>query len=297
MTEQDSIVCVNGEYLPRSTARIDPFDFGWRRGWVVYDSAPVLKGYVFKLDTHIKRLWNSMLAAKITPPFTQTEAKEILIETVRRNGLQDATTWIYVSYGILSASGYFGVPTVPTYLVIAVPYLQFGGQEAQEKGIKAFIPSVRAIPPQCIPPQLKHINRLPYNLADMEAQAAGAQAPIVLDIHGYVTENNAANVWMVKDGGLYTPSADGILQGITRETIFEIAQEQGILASEKKLTPYDLYTADEIFFSSSSGGIIPVVGISDRIISIGQPGEMTKRISKLYFTIHDSKKYGTAVYS
>ncbi len=297
MAEEDLIVCANGEYLPRSKARIDPFDFGWRRGWVVYDSAPVLNGYVFKLDKHIERLWNSMLAAKITPPFTKDKAKEYLIETVKRNGLQDATTWIYVSYGVLTGSGYFGVPTKPTYLIIAVPYLWFGGKEAQERGIRAFIPSVRAIPPQCIPPQLKHIDRLPYDLADAEAQAAEAQAPIVLDIHGYITENNAANVWLVKDGKLHTPSADGVLQGITRETIFEIAQENGIPAFDTKLTPYDLYTANEVFFSSSSGGIIPVIKISDRKIGDGTPGKMTKKISTLYFALHKSKKYGTPVYT
>lgn len=107
MAEEDLIVFANGEYLPRSKARIDPFDFGWRRGWVVYDSAPVLDGYVFKLDKHIDRLWNSMLAAKITPPFTQEEAKDYLIGTVKKNGLRDATTWIYVSYGVLATGGFF----------------------------------------------------------------------------------------------------------------------------------------------------------------------------------------------
>lgn len=236
-----------------------------------------------------------MVAAKIKPPFTREEAKEAIIETVRRNGLKDSGTWIYVSYGVLTAPGYFGVPTTPTYLVIAVPYLWFGGVQAQKAGMKVFISSVRAIPSQSIPPQLKHVNRLAYNLADVEAQAAGADAPIVLDINGYVAEHNAANVWLAKNSKLYTPSIDGVLGGITRETIFEIARANGIEAVERHLAPFDLYTADEVFFSTSAGGVVPVIEINRRKIGGGKPGVLTKRLQKLYFELHESKKYGTPV--
>ncbi len=297
MDGKELIVCANGEYLPRSKARIDPFDFGWRRGWVVFDAAAVWKGYFFKLDRHVERLWNSMLAAKIEPPMNKQGIKEVFIETVRRNGLKDAECLFYVSYGVpTAADNPFDCPKKTTFVAIAFPYYWFGGIEAQKVGIRVIISSVRSLPPQCVSPRMKHINRLNINLADAEAQAANVDAPILLDIDGYIADNNACNVFLAKDGKLYTPSEEGVLGGITKETVFEIAQREGIPFSGTNLSSYHLYTADEVFFSSTAGGIIPVVEISGRKIGDGKPGSLTKRLNKIYFEMHERGEYGTPVY-
>lgn len=298
MKEKEQVVCINGEYLPRSKARIDPFDYGWRRGWVVYDSPAVWKGYFFKLDQHIERLWHSMLVTKIEPPMSKQETKEALAETVRRNGLKDAMCPIFVSYGALggpSGMDYFGAIPKTTFFIMAVPYNWIGGIEAQDVGARAIISSIRNLPPQCVPPRLKHINRLCFDLADVEAKAAKVKVAILLDIDGYVTETNGTNVFLAKDGKIYTPS-EGVLLGITRETVFEIAQREGIPASATKVRPYDLYTADEVFLSSTAGGMIPVVEIGGRQIGDGKPGSLTKRLQKLYFEMHETGECGTPVY-
>jgi len=296
MKDKESIVYVNGDYLPRSEARIDPFDYGWRRGWVVYDTWVVWRGHFFKMDDHLERLWRSLRAAKIDFAMSKQEVKTRLIETVRRNGLREAIVWAYVSYGVPTESGYLLPPAKPSVLIVATPFFLLGGDEVREKGMRIIISSVRSLPSECVDPRLKHINRLNMNLAEVEAKAANADAPILLDINGYVTENNFANVCLIKDGTIYTPP-EGVLGGITKETVFEIAQRVGIPASERRLTPYDLYNADEVFLSTSVNGIIPVVEISGRKIGDGKPGTLTQRLSKLYWQMLENKEYGTPIYT
>ena len=297
MVTKEPIVYINGEYLPRSKARIDPFDYGWRRGWVIYDATSVWKGYFFKLDRHIERLWHSLRMAGIEPPMSKDEAKEVFIETVKRNGLQDANVWIYISYGVPTASGYTVPPAKPTVLSVAVPFLWLFGVDAAETGVRAIISSIRSVPSQCIDPRLKHVNRMNVNLADLEAKAANVDAPILLDTDGYVTENNVANVLLAKDGKIYTPPDGAVLSGITRETVLEITQREGIPAVEMGLRPYDLYNADEVFFSTSGAGIIPIVEISGREIGVGKPGPLAHKLNRLYWEMRERREYGTAVYA
>lgn len=296
MKQQEPIVYANGEYLPRSKARIDPFDYGWRRGWVVYDATSAWKGYFFKLDRHIERLCRSLRMAKIELPLSKQEIRDIFIETVKRNNLQDANVWIYVSYGVPIAGGYTVPKSKPTVISVAVPFLWLFGENAQKVGVKTIISSIRSLPAECVDPRLKHINRMNINLADLEAQAANVDAPILLDMNGHVTENNVANVFLAKDGGIYTP-AEGILGGITRETILEMARKENIPAVETGLRTYDLYNADEVFFSTSGSGVIPIVEISGRKIGDGKPGPLAQRLSRIYWEMRERREYGTPIYA
>lgn len=295
MSTPELIVYVNGEYLPRSQARIDPFDYGWRRGWVVYDVWAVIGGSFFKMDSHLERLWHSLNAAKIVLPMSKETVKKALIESVRQNGLRDAVVSMYVSYGVPTAGGYNMPSARPTVIITVAPFFKYGGDKVQESGMKVIISSVRAIPAECIDPRLKHVNRLPMNLADIEAKAANVDAPIMLNTNGYVTENNFANVFIVKNGKIYTPS-EGVLGGITKEVLFEIAQREGIPAAEAGLLPYDLYNADEVFFSSSVGFVIPITEIGGRKIGNGKPGPLTRRLFKLCEDMVQRKEYCTPVY-
>lgn len=297
MEKKEPIVYINGEYLPRSKARIDPFDYGWRRGWVVYDATAAWKGYFFKLEQHIERLWRSLRMARIDMPLSREEAKQVFIETVKRNGLRDANVWMYVSYGVPTAGGYILPPAKPTVMSLAVPFLWLFGMEAQKVGIKAIISSIRSLPPQCVDPRLKHVNRMNMCLAEAEAKAANTDTPILLDMDGCVTENNVANVFVIKDGKIYTPSEGGVLSGVTRETFLEIARGAGIPASETGLRPYDLFNADEVFLSNSATGTVPIVEISGRRIGNGKPGAFTQKLHGLYWKMRERKEYGTPIYT
>lgn len=264
---------------------------------MVYDAVTCWKGKFFKLDKHIERLWTSLRIARIEPPFSKQEAKQIFIEVVKRNSLIDANVWVYISYGVPSGGGYWGTarPAKPTVLSVAIPHVWFGGAEGQKAGTTTIISSIRSIPAQSVDPRLKHVNRLHMNLADLEARSAHVDAPILLDIDGYVTENNFSNVFAVKHGRIYTPS-EGILLGITRETLLEIAHREKIPAFEARLRPYDLFDADEVFLSSSSAGTVPVVEISGRKIGDGKPGPVTQNLAKLYWEMRERGEYSTPVY-
>jgi branched-chain amino acid aminotransferase len=297
MTQKEPIVYVDGQYLPRSKARIDPFDYGWRRGWVVYDAWVVWKGYIMMVNAHIDRLWRSLRMAKIEVSMSKAEAIEVLLETVRRNNLKEAEVWMYISYGVPTTSDYNMPPAAPTILVVASPVAQVGDTEMEKKGVKVIISSVRSMPSQCLDPRLKHINRLHMNLADVEARAAGVDAPILLDINGYVTENNFANVFVVKNGKLYTPTLEGALGGITRGFFFEMAARNGIPVEEARLTTYDLYNADEVFFSGSSSGALAIVEIGGRAINAGKPGPITLMLNRLYWEAFEGSEFVTPIYT
>lgn len=142
---------------------------------------------------------------------------------------------------------------------------------------------------------IKHFNRLHFYLAQLEAIDAGVDDVLLLDIEGYVSECRAANIFALVGGRLYTP-AGGILRGITRETVFEIAAREGIDASETQMTLYDFYCADEVFTCTTAGGIIPVVEIDGRAIGDGRPGPLTTRIRDLYWQMHVDGEYATPVY-
>ena len=151
-----------------------------------------------------------------------------------------------------------------------------------DKGFKLAAVSVRKIPAMCFDPRVKSLNYLANIMARMEAQASGADEAIMLDIHGYVAEGSADNIFMVKNGELYTPSVQDALEGITRATVIELAGRIKIKVHETKLTMYDVYVADEIFVTGSGAGIVGVTEVDKRVISGGKKGPITKKISEAY---------------
>jgi branched-chain amino acid aminotransferase len=153
---------------------------------------------------------------------------------------------------------------------------------------------VRNVPIQSVDAKIKTFNRLHSYLARLEALDAGADDAIMLDLDGYVTEGRGANVFVVVQDQLFTPP-EGLLEGITRETVFELAAGEGLPASEKRLTPYDLYNADEVFYCTTAGGIMPIVEVDRRQIGNGQPGAITQRLRDAYWRAHVSGPHATPV--
>ena len=180
-------------------------------------------------------------------------------------------------------------------VVFSRPYLWLSSSgSALENGVTARISNMRAIPAQCMDHKSKNLNYAHFVLIKMEALRSGADEAIILDIDGFVSEGPGYNVFVVNKGIIFTPSSsEGILAGITRETVFEIAKQEGIEVIEARISPYDIYNADEIFFSNTAGAITPVVEVDGRKIASGIPGPITKRIYALYFEMLDKGVYGT----
>lgn len=283
MAELTGVVYINGEYMPAADARISLFDTGFIAGINVFDTIACWQGRIFKLGAHLARFRRSVHAAAIPLREDDERLAQIVVETTRRSGLRDAYIQVIATRGVRTS--YQTWPEQPTLIVYAVPYIWIVPPERIARGISVVTPSTRTMPPQTLDPKIKTLNRLHSYLAKLAGNQAGADEVILLDLQGFLTEGRGSNVFLVRDGALLTP-AEGILQGITRETVFEIAAEQGLPARQTALTPYDLYAADEAFLCTTAGGIIPIVAADGRTIGAGRPGPITARITERYWERH-----------
>lgn len=293
MSAPSGIAWINGEFVPTSEATISIFDSGFIGGTAVFDTLACWKGRIFKIQQHLERFQRSAHAACIPLPLRDAGLAEVVIETARRAGHRDAYVQVIVTRGMRYATTPGAQPS--TLIVFSIPYIWIGGEAKVDSGLTVIIPSIRNTPVATLDPKIKNFNRFHQHLAGVEAAGAGVDDVVMLDQNGYLTESRGANVFLAHGDQLYTPEL-GVLQGITRETVFEIAAEFGVPLHARDLTPYDLYTADEAFFSSTAGGIIPVVKADGRQIGNGIPGPLTRRIHDRYWERHLSGPDTTVVF-
>ena len=295
MGNDSLVVYVNGEYVPKDQARISIFDFGFLRGDAVFDTTSAWNGRIFKLSAHLERFDLSLRAARIPCPLPLEELRGVIVETTRRCGLRNA----YIQTIVTRGEPPLGVRDLaqcrPGLIVFAVPYVFILNPEQIRAGGRAMIASTRALPVQSLDPKIKSLSRLHFDLATLQGKAAGMDVALMLDLDGHVTEGPGFNVFVVKGGELFSPP-DGILMGITRQTVFELASENQIPAREAQLTTYDLYAADEVFLTSTAGGIMPLVEIDGRPIGDGKPGPVGQRIRGLYWALRESARDGTPIF-
>ncbi|MBA7625601.1 Branched-chain-amino-acid aminotransferase [subsurface metagenome] len=293
---EKTVVYINGEYFSGIDAKISIFDLGFSRGYNVFDALSLWNGFIRKLDSHVRRFYESMHTVDLEISLSKEEFKEVIFETVRRSKLKEGEIFATSTYGMFELR--IGEPASPeresTLIVDCRPYAWIGGQEAQKVGAKARIAKIKDYPIQCIEGRIKNNNRLNYYLAYMELRGTGATTPLMTDMDGYVGQSTGANLWAVKDGKLFTPKGN-ILYGITRETVLDIAKLEKIEAIETRLTPSQIYNADEAFLSSSSGGLIPIIEVDRRRIGDGKPGPITRRLTDTYWKMHVDPKYATKV--
>jgi branched-chain amino acid aminotransferase len=289
----EPILYVNGEFLPRSEAKISVFDHVILYGDGVYDTMCSYNNRIFKLQEHVDRLYESAHAIKLKIPHTKEQVKEIIRETARRNAVDNAYVKIVVTRGVGAQPLLSPYNCTPGVIVFAVPYLSQAGA-AGETGIKMIVSSMRRIPNECTSTKVKSCNYLNHVLMRMEANEAGADDAMELDMEGYVCEAPGYNVFVVKGGALTTP-ADNILVGITRATVMELAQAEGLAMSAGRVQVFDLYNADEVFLSSTAGGIVPVIQLDGRIIGTGRAGRITKLIHDGYVRLLESGSQSTPV--
>ena len=293
MEEKNWIAYLNGEYMSQDKAKLSIFDHAVLYGDGVYDTMCAWNGFIFKMDEHIDRLYKSIHVFQIDMPFTREEMKGIIIKVVEANQSKNQYIKILVTRGVGPRPLLAPVDCKTSVVVFSRPYMWMAEPGADEKGIKARITNLRRIPAQCLDPKAKNLNYGNFVLAKMEALNAGADEAIMLDIHGFVNESPGYNIFMVSQGKIYTPPPENILIGVTRETVFEIEKSEGMEVIEERMIPYDLYNADEVFLSSTAGGIIPVVDVDNRKVSTGKPGSLTLKVKKLYFDMLQKGIHGT----
>jgi len=295
MGSESLVVYVNGEYVPREQARISIFDVGFLRGDAVFDTTSAWNGRIFKLPAHLERLELSLRAARIECPLSPKALGDVIVETTRRCGLRNA----YVQTIVTRGEPPLGVRDLtqcrPGLIVFAIPYVWILNAEQIRAGGRATIVSTRALPVQCLDPKIKSLSRQHFDLAVLQGKAAGTDVSLMLDLDGHVTEGPGFNVFAVKAGTMFSPP-EGILMGITRQTVFELAAEHRLPVREAQLTAYDLYAADEVFLTSTAGGIMPLVEIDGRPIGDRRPGPVFQRVHDLYWALRESGRDGTSIF-
>ena len=275
-------VYINGKLYDKDEARISVFDHGLLYGDGVFEGIRAYNGKIFRCREHVERLFSSAQAIALQMPISPDELTHAMYDTMAANGLKDAYLRVLVTRGI----GDLGLDPRKcsgTQMIIITDSIALYPPELYEKGLEVVtVPTVRNLP-HAVDPRIKSLNYLSNVLAKIEAAQAGVEEAIMLNPHGLVAECTGDNIFIVKDARLLTPPVHaGILAGITRGVVMELAEATGIEAVEKDMTRFDLYTADECFLSGTAAELIAVVKIDSRTIGDGKPGPMTLKLLALF---------------
>lgn len=282
MPEENWKVYINGDIVPLKEAKISVFDRVFQYGDGVFEGIRCYDGKVFKLDEHVRRLFDSARAIHIEIPLSHEDMKEAIKGTIRANGFRNAHIKPFVSRGYGWKLGLDPSNASPPNIVIIVRPTAESMYGKAASGLRLAVVSVRKVPASCMDPRIKSLNYLVNVLARAEAQASGADDAIMLDIQGCVAESSGANVFLVRQGSLLTPPIQLALAGITRETVITMAKGASIPTYETPLTLYDVYTADEVFMTGSGAGIVPVIEVDKKPVGEGKPGPITQKFIQLY---------------
>ncbi|MDR3281703.1 MAG: branched-chain-amino-acid transaminase [Endomicrobium sp.] len=273
-------IYINGEFVEKEDAKISVFDYGLLYGDGIFEGIKAYNGRIFRLKEHLYRLWASAKAISLTIPVQQKEMEKSIIKTLLINKLSDA----YVRLIVTRGCGDLGLDpekcTTPPSIIIIADNISFYSEEFYDKGIKVISASTRRTRHDSLSPNIKSLNYLNNILAKMEATRGGANEAVMLNHEGFVAECTGDNIFVVKNGILYTPpGSEGALVGITRDAVIELAKNKlKISVKEERITMYNIYTADECFLTGTAAEIVPVISVDSREISDGKPGKLTIKL-------------------
>jgi branched-chain amino acid aminotransferase len=277
----DIVVFVDGELVPRSEAKVSVFDSVVQGGDAVWEGLRVYKGRIAALDGHLERLQNSAKTLAFEAVPSSGEVRDALFRTLEANGMQDeAHIRLTLTRGEKVTSGMN--PRFNQSGCTLIVLAEWKPPVYSAAGIRVITASTRRNTVQCLDSKIHHNNLLNNILASIEANVAGADSAIMLDVHGFVSETNDTNLFIVRNDIVMTPHADSCLPGLTRQMILDICREENIPAEEKNISLTELYTASEVFTSGTMGELTPVLEADGRRIADGRVGELTTRLQKLH---------------
>ena len=278
---QDILVYVNGEMKSRGEARVSVFDSVVQGGDAVWEGLRVYRGRIAAFSAHLARLQNSARALAFAAVPSLQEVRAAVFETLRANDMRDgAHIRLTLTRGEKITSGMN--PRLNQSGCSLIVLAEWKPPVYSDEGIRVISASTRRNTPSCLDSKIHHNNLLNNILASIEANVAGADSAVMLDLNGFVSETNDTNIFMVRGGTVCTPHADACLPGLTRQMVLDICREQDIPAVERNLSLTELYTADEAFTSGTMGELTPVLEADGRTIGTGDPGELTRRLQTLH---------------
>lgn len=272
-------IWLDGRWCDRESAVVSVFDHGLLYGDGVFEGIRVYGGHVFRLAAHIDRLYDSAQAIGLRVPMPKKEMASVTEELVRRSGLDDS----YLRHVITRGIGDLGLDPRkcgrPTVIIIA-DAIRLWPTEVYERGLRVVTAGTPIPQRESLSPRVKSLNYLPHILAKMEGIEAGADEVLMLDAAGHVAEGSGQNLFIVKNGVICTPPPSaGILKGVTRDVVIELARAAGREVREELLNRYDVYTADEAFFTGTASEIVGIRQVDGRVIGGGGPGPVTRDLA------------------
>lgn len=289
------MIYLNGEFVPKEEAKVSVFDHGLLYGDGVFEGIRSYNGRVFRLDEHLQRLYDSAKVIRLKIPLSFDEMKEKILETLRLNKLSDAYIRAVVTRGV----GDLGLDPDKCcdegFVFIITDKIVLYDDQFYKNGLTVITVPTRRNVPEALNPRIKSLNYLNNILAKIEAKNGNVIEAIMLNSDGYVVECTGDNIFIIKNGTVYTPPTYiGALEGITRDAVMEIANKIGLKAEEKIFNRYEIYVSDECFLTGTAAEIIPVVKVDGRIIGDGHPGRITQKLTEEFHSL--TQTTGTPIY-
>lgn len=290
----DGVAYVAGKYLPIGQASIPMTDWGFLRSDATYDVVTVWDGAFFRLDAHLERFMRSCQRWRLNPGLSPAQITRILARCVQLSGLHAAYVEMICTRGQPPWGSRDPRQAVNRFYAFAVPYVWLANEQQRASGLHLMISDVRRIPADSVDPRAKNYHWNDLTMGLFGALDAGADTVVLVDAAGNVVEGPGFNVFCVKDGVLATPET-GMLEGITRRTVLEMAQSMQLPAQVRSVAAQELRDADEVFLSTSGGGVLPVSRVDGAAVGAGLPGPVTGMLADTYWKWHRDPAYSLSI--
>ncbi len=290
----DGAAYVDGRYVPIGEARLPLLDWGFTRSDVTYDVVHVWKGSFFRLEDHLDRFTRSCERLRLDPGHGREALRDVLMRCVRLSGLRDAYVEMICTRGVPKPGSRDPRLCSNAFYAFAIPFVWIVSPERQEQGAHLIVSEVPRIAPASVDPTVKNFHWGDLTRALFQALDRGGDTAVLVDNDGFVSEGPGFNIFRVHEGGVTTPHGT-VLEGITRKSVRELCEALDIPFALADITPEELRDADEVFISSTAGGVMPVTRIDDRILGNARPGPITSRIRETYWRKHEQGWHATPV--
>ena len=286
---------MEGKYIPMSEMRLPVTDLGFQLSDMCYDALHIYEGRYFRMDDHLDRFQRAIEERRYeTLGINRQGFIDILLECASRSGLRNSMVTIVATRGT-PINGHKDLRSCQNRLMVwAVPYYSVVTEEENNNGCDIVVADTIRIPPEAVDPTIKNYGRLDFVRSLFEAYDREAKYALLLDSDGNITEGRGWNIFSLQKGRLISPD-EGVLPGITRKTVIELADQMNIEARLDKMKAHELREAEEVFLTSTAGGIVPVRSIDGSVIGEGEPGPVTQRLTKMYWDLHQDDAYTTPI--
>jgi branched-subunit amino acid aminotransferase/4-amino-4-deoxychorismate lyase len=285
---------INDQYVPVAEASLPVLDWGFLHSDATYDVAHVWQGRFFRIDDYLDRFQRSMKSLRMSVPYSREQIREVMFELVRRSGLRDAYVEIICTRGMPAPGSRDPRSCTNRFMAFAIPFVWIADEKLRAQGLNLLISQHQRIPPESLDPRIKNYHWLDMVMGLFEAYDAGADSVLLIDAAGNLVEGPGFNVFARCGERVITP-ARGVLEGVTRATVLELLAAENLQVSTELLPAATARSADEVFITSTAGGVMPVTRISGQTVGDGMPGALTTRLNQAYWKLHDDPDYTTAI--